>query len=260
MLKKGYKKFIGLLVLIFFVGGIAGILGSNLFLPWLVSFSPFDKIGWMARSKDGVTIINKTEKIVIEPSAAYQEMIERLSKSVVVVESEKILKIVGGKTVPLIKPEILSEGAGLILTSDGLIATANVLVPDLVNQVSVFWNDKQYEAQVVKRDAANNLALLKISEKNLPVVALGEASALKLGEDVFLVGAFLSAGKFAKFIDRGFVKALSPALAFDFSENPAATGSLLANSKGEIWGLSLVGKGKKLTVITAESIRNLLNK
>ena len=246
-----FGKIILWLVSIFILGGIAGILGSQLFLPWLAGLAPFSKIDWIVRSRDGVTIINKTERIVVEQSAAYQEIIAKVENSLVGVRAEKIIKTSGKKSV-------LAEGSGFILTSDGLAITDNLLLPEAANKISVFWGEKQYEAQLVKRDAANNLALIKISESNLPVVALGETDNLKMGEDIFLLGADLTSDRLNKFINRGFLKTVFPVLTVDFFVSPAASGGLLANVKGEVIGLGMIDNGNEVKVVAVDKIREIM--
>ena len=175
------------------------MLGSQLFLPWLAGIAPFDRIDWIARSKDGTTIINKTERIIAERSSVDLETIGRLQNSAVAVRSQRANKI-------------LTEGSGFVLTSDGLIVTADILVPEKADKISIFWNNKEYAVKIIKRDQINGLILLKIEETSLPVAALG-SNNLKLGQEGFSVGARISdLGIFSLFTHRGYLASLAPEL------------------------------------------------
>ena len=256
--KLNYQKVVGFWVAVFLLGGVAGILGSQLLLPWLGGHWPFSKIGWIERAKNCTTVINKTEKITISQDLAYLEAISHLSNSLVGIRAEKHYRLINKKQVPLIKPEILAEGSGFILTSDGVVVTANVLAPETATRYIVIRDNKETEAQLTKRDEQNGLALLKTNESNLSVVTLGDANNLKLGEMVFLLGVNNSTSTPAKFINSGFIKTLLPEIAVNFIENQLATGGPLANSKGEVLGLNLIDKYGEIKIVNEEKIRALL--
>ena len=249
MKKRYYSKIIGFCLLVFVLGGIAGILGSQILLPWLANFSPFNKIGWVCRVKEGTTIINRTERVVVTPDAAYQDAIAKLSNSVVAVRTERQA---GGKT------DVLAEGTGFVLTGDGLIVTVNNLLPKGANRVIIIRNNQEFEAITVKEDDGNNLVLLKIADNNLPVVALGDRSNLKLGETVFLIGSQALAGEYNRFVSLGFVRSVLPEIGVNFSENQLANGGPLVNIKGEVLGSCLVDKTGRVNVVTEDKIRQLM--
>lgn len=241
---KDYKKLIGFWGLVFLVGGVAGIIFGQLIVPWLTNFRPFSAIGWLGHIKDGTTIINRTEKIYLTQDLAYQEAIDRVANSVVAVRAQ-------------LNKKVLAQASGFILTSDGLIVTANSVVPKSTGQILVVRDNKESEAELLGQDKENGLALLKLSETNLPVVNFGDPGNLKLGEMVFLVGAGTSNETFTKFVNVGFIKKLEP-LTLTISESPSASGSPLINIKGEVLGLNLVDKDGEIKVVLAEKIKELL--
>lgn len=80
------------------------------------------------------------------------------------------------------------SGSGVIITNDGYIATNNHVV-DKASKIEVVLTDKRrVEAKVVGRDPNTDLALLKIEEKNLPFVKLGNSDAVQVGEWVLAIG------------------------------------------------------------------------
>lgn len=248
------KKRLLNLTLIFFLGGIGGILGCQLFLPWLAGLPLFSRIDWLRNVGEGITVINRTERVTITENQALEEVIAKVANTVVAVSSQKTEKIVGRKKVLLEKPEILAQGSGFILTSDGLIAVAESLVPEAAQQVSVYFGDRQIQAEIKKRDKTTGLALLKINESNLPVVSF-VGNELKLGERVFLIGA-KTEDKFLRFVDLSIIKQLEP-LIFGF-ETKETNGSPIFNIKGEVIGLNVIDSSGQAKVVLAANIRELL--
>lgn len=247
--------------LIILIGGLSGILCSQFVLPWLAGLPLFGSIDWISRAKDGATIINKTEKIVITENEALEEVIDKGSKSVVGITSQNTEKIVGKKKVSLENPEVLSRGTGLIITSDGLIVTAQQLIAQAPQQVLVALGERQSLAQVKKSDKNSGLVLLKINEVNLPVVSFVEEE-LKLGQPVFLVGAssYSLPGKqeqIIKFVDLSIIKQLLPQLKVDFSSKEIV-GSPLFNTKGEVIGINLIDEDGQGRVALSSVIKELL--
>jgi len=80
------------------------------------------------------------------------------------------------------------SGSGMIIESNGLILT-NAHVVSGVNTATIILQNKQsYKATVVGRNENVDVALLKISGVNLPVVDLGNSDSMKQGEEIFALG------------------------------------------------------------------------
>lgn len=247
MLKKkvDYKKMVLFWVAVFLVGGTSGVFFSRSFVPWLTSFSPFNKVVWLCNVKDNTTIINKTEKVYISQEAAYQESIGKVGNAIVAVRVERA----GKRAI---------ENSGFILTSDGLVVTADFIVAKGAKILAV-QGDKEYEAQIVKQNKENKLVLLKIIANNLPIVDFGDSDNLRLGEKVFLVGAAKINDVFSKFTNTGFVKTLLPELSFTFSESSLADGAPLGNIEGKVLGLVLIDQQGNIKLVGTEKIRELMS-
>lgn len=85
-----------------------------------------------------------------------------------------------------------ASGSGVIISPDGYIVTNNHVVED-ADKIEVKLPDKRsFEAKVIGRDANTDLALLKVSGSNLPIVKLGDSDAVQIGEWVLAVGYPLS--------------------------------------------------------------------
>ena len=87
-----------------------------------------------------------------------------------------------------------SLGSGFLISSDGYVVTNNHLIQSAsgngtVDSVTVILtNRKEYSARIVGRDAASDLALLKIEGSNLPFVNFGDSTRARVGDWVIAIG------------------------------------------------------------------------
>ena len=87
-----------------------------------------------------------------------------------------------------------SLGSGFIISPDGYVVTNNHLIQGAngngtVDSVTVILTDrKEYAARIVGRDAASDLALLKIEGQNLPYVNWGDSARARVGDWVIAIG------------------------------------------------------------------------
>lgn len=80
-------------------------------------------------------------------------------------------------------------GSGVIISADGYIVTNNHVV-DGATKLKVKLNDgRTFDAKLVGKDSATDIALLKIEAKELPTLAFGSSDALRLGEWVLAIGS-----------------------------------------------------------------------
>ena len=82
-----------------------------------------------------------------------------------------------------------SLGSGFILSKDGYIMT-NHHVVDGADEIIVRLSDKrELPAEVIGSDEFSDIALLKVEANNLPIVEIGDSSALRVGEWVLAIGS-----------------------------------------------------------------------
>ncbi len=80
------------------------------------------------------------------------------------------------------------HGSGFLITNDGYIMTnAHVVGTDATVKVR-FDQGFTLDGQVVKVNRDFDVALLKVAGNDLPALALGQDSALVLGEEIFAIG------------------------------------------------------------------------
>jgi len=240
--------------LIFVLGGIGGILGSQLFLPWLAGLSFLKNISWAQHVREGTTVINRTERVVITENQALEDAIDKGSGIVIGIVSEITEKTIAKRKITLEKPEVLAQGTGFIVSSDGLIITAQDLIPEAAQKTLVVYGGRQIEAEIKKIDKTSGLAILKISENNLPVLPFSN-DELRLGERLFLIGTKLP--DFNKFVDLSIAKQISPVLSVDFASKEII-GSPIFNIKGEIVGISWADSNGQAKITQSSVIKELL--
>ena len=87
-----------------------------------------------------------------------------------------------------------SLGSGFIISPDGYIVTNNHVISPArdgatVDEIRVTLSDrKEYEAELIGRDVASDLALLKIDAENLPFVRFGDSTRTRVGDWVLAIG------------------------------------------------------------------------
>ena len=136
------------------------------------------------------------------------------------------------------------QGSGFIVSADGLILTNAHVVRDAKDVTVKLTDRREFQAKVLGADPKTDVAVLKIDAKNLPVVPLGSARDLKVGEWVLAIGSpfgfenSVSAGvvsaKGRSLPDDSFV----PFIQTDVAVNPGNSGGPLFNSRGEVVGIN----------------------
>src|SRR3990167_5071742 len=110
--------------------------------------------------------------------------------------------------VPKRKKVRVGGGSGFIVDPSGIVLTNRHVVADQDAEYFVILEDeRKCPAHVLARDPFNDVAILKITEKNLPIIELGDSSELELGQTVIAIGNVL--GNFRNTVSVGVVSGLS---------------------------------------------------
>ena len=143
-------------------------------------------------------------------------------------------------------------GSGVIISEDGYVVTNNHVV-DGASKLKVKLNDgRSFDAKLIGKDSATDLALLKVEAKGLPTLAFGSSDALRLGEWVLAIG---SPFDLQSTITAGIVSAkarrldvipnefrIESFIQTDAAVNPGNSGGALVNTHGELVGINTVIK------------------
>lgn len=155
-----------------------------------------------------------------------------------------------------------ASGSGVIISSDGYIATNNHVVEG-ADELEVITSDKKsYSAKVVGTDPSTDIAVIKIEKNGLNAVVFGNSDNARVGEWVLAVGnpfsleSTVTAGiisaigrdisilknKYQEEIQQGNrVAGDSPIESFiqtDAAVNPGNSGGALVNLRGELIGIN----------------------
>ena len=190
---------------------------------------------------------------------AITEAVARVAPSVVTVQTEVVEQVpadvfeqfFGGRSG---QRAAAGLGSGFIVRDDGAILT-NAHVVAGATRISVALRDgKSYPARLIGLDETNDLAVLKIDARNLPVAPLGSSSNLMIGEWAIAIGnpyGFILANTEPS-VTVGVVSGTGRNLAAqsegagvyvdmiqtDASINPGNSGGPLVNAAGEVIGVN----------------------
>ena len=137
-----------------------------------------------------------------------------------------------------------AQGSGFIVSPDGVILTNAHVVRDAKNVIVKLTDRREFQAKVLGADPKTDVAVLKIAAKNLPVVPLGSARDLKVGEWVLAIGSPFG---FENSVTAGVVSAKGrslpddsfvPFIQTDVAVNPGNSGGPLFNTRGEVVGIN----------------------
>ena len=143
-----------------------------------------------------------------------------------------------------------SVGSGFILTDDGYIVTNHHVVArpnskQYVDKVFVkLSNGKDYPAKIIGSDASSDIALLKIEQKNLKSVYIGNSDDVEVGDFAIAIGnPFGLASTFTKGVISSKGQSIDtddniPRIQTDAPINPGNSGGPLLNIKGEVIGIN----------------------
>ena len=171
------------------------------------------------------------------------QVVKTLTPSVVNITTE----IGGTASTGALSPS--GVGTGVIIDTEGHILTIDHVLEDARSTTVTLHDGADYSAEIVGRDAATDLAVIKIDASGLVPATLGKSSDLLVGEDVVAIGYALGF-EGAPTVSKGVVSALgrtidtdrhitmSDLIQTDASVNPGNSGGPLVNSMAEVIGIN----------------------
>ena len=194
------------------------------------------------------------------PILSYADVVDRVAPAVVTVRSSRrarpsqqfpfsdepfFRRFFGGgfPSTPQVQQAL---GSGVIVRTDGHILT-NHHVIDGAEEIKVDLSTRRtYSAKVVGSDAPSDLAVLKISASDLPVLQLADSDQVRVGDVSLAVGNPLGIGET---VTAGIISAKGRAtgtgdgsfqdfLQTDAPINQGNSGGALVNTRGELVGIN----------------------
>jgi serine protease Do len=223
------------------------------------------------RSPQGVSLLVSTANAQVGQQVSFEAgltpVVERVVPAVVNISSEKIVRFAdSGPTSPFFFDPFFREffeegsprgynqpreqreqslGSGVIINSDGYILTNNHVV-ESASTVRVSLSDKrELKAKVIGTDPRTDIAVIKVDEKNLPVLPIADSSKVKTGQFVLAVGNPFGLGQT---VTMGIVSALGRGnlsivdyedfIQTDAPINPGNSGGALVDIHGALIGIN----------------------
>lgn len=136
-------------------------------------------------------------------------------------------------------------GSGVIVSPDGYLLTNNHVVAG-ASEIDIALSDgREARAQLVGTDPETDLALLKVDLERLPVIRLGDADSLQVGDVVLAIGNPFNVGQT---VTSGIVSALGRTslgintfenfIQTDAAINPGNSGGALVDADGNLVGIN----------------------
>ena len=145
----------------------------------------------------------------------------------------------------------MGSGSGVIISSDGYIATNNHVVADADELTVVLTDNRSYTAKVIGTDPTTDVALIKIEEENLPALTLANSDNVKVGEWVMAAGNPLmglnstvtagivsATGRDINILRQQDQYAIESFIQTDAAVNPGNSGGALTNVDGDLIGIN----------------------
>lgn len=175
----------------------------------------------------------------------------------------------GGFTIPQLRQNgtelrEVGGGSGFLVSADGYIVTNRHVVADESAEYTVFANDgKKYDAEVIARDPALDLAIIKINGSDFPHLTFADSEKLEVGQTVIAIGNALA--EFRNTVSVGVVSGLSRSIVASDSlgRNAEALDQLIQTDAGINHGnsggplLNLSGEVIGVNVAIAEGAENI---
>ena len=137
------------------------------------------------------------------PAAGFADLAERLSPAVVNIATSQSVE--GAEELPQFPPgsplerfnnnggerggQITSLGSGFIISADGVVVTNNHVIAEADVIEVILQNGQRYDADVVGRDPATDIAVLRFRPRApLPYVNMGDSDTARVGDIVLAIG------------------------------------------------------------------------
>lgn len=201
---KKIVKITTLCLLVVFLGGLSGILADRFLMPWLSSKESLNKWSFFKKPKENVTVINKTEQVVVGDDFSAAKIAQKILPSVVKIVSYEEIEVTDKKSDNLkdtLKEIKSSEDiqkrvkTGLVITNDGLIMSVSREETEQKNKSKVelrhkilFSDGKEFDAELILSDEYSGLEFFKANQENLPTPTFGNSMYLESGEKIVIVG------------------------------------------------------------------------
>jgi serine protease Do len=154
----------------------------------------------------------------------------------------------GGRTPHMRTEPETGLGSGVIISSDGYIATNNHVVANADHVTVTLADGRELTAKVVGRDPLTDVAVVRVEARDLPAVTFADTTKIEVGDRVLAIGNPFGIGET---VTSGIVSALGRRVGIlsdvrgyedfiqtDAAINPGNSGGALVDVDGRLIGLN----------------------
>jgi serine protease Do len=190
------------------------------------------------------------------PANGFADLNDRLSPAVVNIATSQ--RVEGIEDLPRFPPgspmerlnsdesaQITSLGSGFIISADGVVVTNNHVIESADAIEVILQNGQRYEATVVGRDPATDIAVLRMHVRTpMPHVEMGDSDTARVGDIVLAIGnPFGLGGSLSVGVVSARNRNIDAGRYDDFIQTDAAinrgnSGGPLFNTDGEVIGVN----------------------
>ena len=190
------------------------------------------------------------------PAAGFADLNDRLSPAVVNIATSQ--RVEGVEDLPRFPPgspmerlnsdgqaQVTSLGSGFIVSADGVVVTNNHVIEAADAIEVILQNGQRYEATVVGRDPATDIAVLRMHARTpMPFVEMGDSDTARVGDIVLAIGnPFGLGGSLSVGVVSARNRNIDAGRYDDFIQTDAAinrgnSGGPLFNTDGEVIGVN----------------------
>ena len=190
-----------------------------------------DSAGYPGLLRPGITDMDSDAEAIVG--------VEQAKHSVVVIE--------------VVKSDRSGTGTGIIMTSDGYIATNHHVIDDAVSVRVTFYDGSVMEAEIIGSSAMDDLAVIKVNTTGLRAATFAYSENCYVGQTVYAIGTpaspefgWTTTKGIISYLDRevkiyndddGTLEKKLRLVQTDAMVNPGNSGGPLVNAKGEVVGV-----------------------
>ncbi|MBQ9416434.1 MAG: trypsin-like peptidase domain-containing protein [Clostridia bacterium] len=160
-------------------------------------------------------------------------------------------------------PTGYSYGSGFIVSADGYIVTNYHVVKGFEKIIVYFSDDSTADAEYIGGSEIDDIAVIRVSKRNLIPIPIGDSDLLRAGEPVLAIGcptglelSFSAAAGIVSYPNRdlkvysgdGTLSKKMKAIQFDASVNQGNSGGPLLNAGGQVIGIVTLRQGSSTYV------------
>lgn len=186
MAQKLIKKysFIALVIAgIFILGGLGGVIFDRLIVPKLSTYPFVARLGIFKKLTEQVTVINKTEQVVIREDDTVEKVISQPATAVVnIVALPSANKSVKKEATPQ---------TGVLITNDGLVVTYSErpFGNGELRYAAILFDGTNHTLTFVGHDPLTNLSFFRLNDvTNTPAIALANSDDARVGKKLIALG------------------------------------------------------------------------